>query len=501
MTADPLLRSMRVSLMSVVCDAPARCLVQDFVQFNGYFGCPTCYSKGSSVPTSATGRTTAYPYDTDSSTGHGPLRTHGETVEIAMSAERSGCTDRGVKGFSPLLAIPKFDIIRGVTVDYMHCVLLGVTKKLLNLWTDPSYKDQVWYIGSMSARMNERLQHISPPHAITRIPRDLAVVAHWKASEYRAFLLFYSIPCLFGILPQAYFEHFLLLVESIHILLGASIARNDLRKASKLLQRLCLSIDFMYHARYESSNVHALLHLSGKVRDLGPLWAHSCFFFEDLNGELRKLFNGTQNVHMQILHSVSVQQKIPELIPLLPLGSEEHAFYMNLTKRQSKGTRLQIADQTYALGSLKRCSVPTEVQDVIEAMYGPVSEFQQFLRIMVGRSVIHSKQYLPETKRNSYTVQYMQDASVRFGHVKYYLQCACATTEVYLAAIDTLDVKSDVVLSHDPTAKLRHICPVVSTTKQSFVPVTDILELCVFLSFKDHGFNCVTVFPNRIERD
>lgn len=47
-------------------------------------------------------------------------------------------------------------------------------------------------------------------------------------------------------------------------------------------------------------NVHQLLHLRELVEDLGPVWSHSCFFFEDLNGYFRDLFHGTQNIDGQV---------------------------------------------------------------------------------------------------------------------------------------------------------------------------------------------------------
>ena len=47
-------------------------------------------------------------------------------------------------------------------------------------------------------------------------------------------------------------------------------------------------------------NLHQLLYLTCSVEDLGPLWSHSCFFFEDLNGEFSDLFNGTQNIDGQV---------------------------------------------------------------------------------------------------------------------------------------------------------------------------------------------------------
>ena len=47
-------------------------------------------------------------------------------------------------------------------------------------------------------------------------------------------------------------------------------------------------------------NVHALLHLPEAVEDLGPLWAHSCFPYENANGELLKLYHGSQSVEKQV---------------------------------------------------------------------------------------------------------------------------------------------------------------------------------------------------------
>ena len=47
---------------------------------------------------------------------------------------------------------------------------------------------------------------------------------------------------------------------------------------------------------------------------LGPPWAHSCFFYEDLNGDIHSMFHGTQNVPSQVLNAVHIQQKLPNLM-------------------------------------------------------------------------------------------------------------------------------------------------------------------------------------------
>ena len=49
--------------------------------------------------------------------------------------------------------------------------------------------------------------------------------------------------------------------------------------------------------RYYAANVH---NYADSVRNLGPLWAHSTFPFEDANGWLRELFHGTRDPQKQV---------------------------------------------------------------------------------------------------------------------------------------------------------------------------------------------------------
>ena len=61
--------------------------------------------------------------------------------------------------------------------------------------------------------------------------------------------------------------------------------------------------------------MHQLVHLVDTVRQLGPLYSHSCFPFEDKNGLLMKMIKCTQNIDQQILIGISFIQKLPELKP------------------------------------------------------------------------------------------------------------------------------------------------------------------------------------------
>ena len=55
---------------------------------------------------------------------------------------------------------------------------------------------------------------------------------------------------------------------------------------------------------------------------------HSCFPFESYNGNLLKLFHGTENVELQIVSAVAISQSLPSLkLKLIP-GSTEEDFFL-----------------------------------------------------------------------------------------------------------------------------------------------------------------------------
>ena len=68
------------------------------------------------------------------------------------------------------------------------------------------------------------------------------------------------------LLPQAYYDHFLMLSEAIHILLLDSITPELLNRAEGLLVNFCANMGKLYSQRYELPNFHLLIHLMDSVR-------------------------------------------------------------------------------------------------------------------------------------------------------------------------------------------------------------------------------------------
>ncbi len=91
----------------------------------------------------------------------------------------------GVKGLSPLHILPSFDVVEGVSIDYMHCVLEGVGKRLCNLWFEGS-SGVPYHIGRHAELVDQRLRSIKPPYEITRTPRSIHFRKRWKGTYTHA---------------------------------------------------------------------------------------------------------------------------------------------------------------------------------------------------------------------------------------------------------------------------------------------------------------------------
>lgn len=71
---------------------------------------------------------------------------------------------------------------------------------LATLWFDKSHEQEIFSISSRVVEVDRRLMAIKPPSFIPRLQRSLSEISHYKAVELKNFLLFYSLPCLIGIL-------------------------------------------------------------------------------------------------------------------------------------------------------------------------------------------------------------------------------------------------------------------------------------------------------------
>lgn len=494
----------RGMLLCGTCDLPAKAIVYNMLQFNGYHGCSHCKQSGKQLSTTAGsgGKVHIYPYIQENPLG--PLRTNDETESHSRKAVDTTKPECGVKGPSWLCTVPRYNVIDGNVVDYMHCVLLGVTKMLLKLWFNSEHSKELWYCGNQVEKADSKLLQIKPPTTITRVPRSIQQHrSYWKASEYRAWLLFYSLPVMLNILPTEYLAHHMLLVESVFILLQNSITHAMVKKAEAMIKHYCFKMHVYYSEKCMTANVHHLLHLPHVVAKFGPLFAYSCFPFESMNGNLLRLIKGTQHVDQQIIEAIGIRQKLPQIVEAqLVSGTEADTLYHQMTDvSYQPESSVAIGSDCIGLGSVEHRSSllnPTHQQALMKVTSS--KNLGIFKKIALGKLVLHSLQYTRVKKRNNYTIKYQYSHISFHGEVLYFITDYLQTFAIVAPFVTQMSVfPSDEITD----CTLPHICVYRSKDEQLIhaIPVSS-LNLCISISFKEFPSTFFIVEqPNSYESD
>jgi len=216
-----------------------------------------------------------------------------------------------------------FDVIKSVSLEYMH----------LAYWVYLSQKSSFDLSQSNMAEIERRFKNIEVPSEIHREPRGLNEMKHWKGTWFTYICVHdFNVYFCFSIGIQnmdivLFFTRnawhlgrriLAAFCEALWLLLQSVVSEDDIAKAERMLQHFCFKFSAFYgdskvvygkysylnctHVgdRYCTANVHGLLHLADAVRNFGPLWAHSAFPFEGINGWLGDLYHGTREPQKQV---------------------------------------------------------------------------------------------------------------------------------------------------------------------------------------------------------
>lgn len=487
------------TILTCTCDLPARCLVTNSIQFNGKFSCWFCLQQGETYHTSGGGHCHVFPFQVENPKG--PARTCKEIkndVYAAVKNIRDGKKDyiaRGVKGPFWFMFLKHFDFLNGVVIDYMHGVCSGVMKMMLGLWFGKENKGNASSYYNCRSKVNDYLLKIKPTVFITRVPRSLDDIVHWKASEYRNFLLYWGVPILKCVLNNMHMLHFCTLVKSLHILSLERITEADLIVAENCLFHFVKYIPELYSPRNMTMNVHQLLHLTDCVRATGPLFANNCFVFEDLNGYILQHIHGTQGVDTQIINSVNIIQAIPILREKHTDDPDVLQFYKDLQQQHHK-TGQEIEAGIFNVGSaVYKTLSGVELNCILDMFTLSSTTVTSFSKIfIVNLSYIYSQSYKRITKRNQSVVKYTNQISkkVCFGSVKEFIQFTdTANCIKNVAFVEPFDC------NYNQDDKIHKVIPKKECIE--VIPVTAILKICVFVEVARNSYVCE--IPNKYDRD
>ena len=325
-------------------------------------------------------------------------------LEYAKKATTSGKPLQGVKGASILSLLPNFDIIRSFIPDYMHCVLLGVVRQFITIWTESCNRNKPYCIKD-TAVVDQLLKLIRVPDEINRLPRSLADRKFWKATEFRSFLLIYSPVILLDVLPKKFYAHWLLLSNGIRLLFQDTVTPVMVNTSRKCLLKFVSLIPEMYGCENVSYNVHILTHLPDAVLSWGPLWSHSAFAFEDMIGILKSMYHGTQLIPKQIFKYFSAWNKLSNYTVLLMHSHDSVVDMFSKFSASSKSVWLGAGNRTFA-------GLRQSATNISEFQLAAVKDFlhldctssitcQAFDRFLINDKVFSTDGYASNFRRNN----------------------------------------------------------------------------------------------------
>ena len=254
-----------------------------------------------------------------SSTQNGNERTAEKILEISdkisegqvLSIEES----KGIKGRSLFLDIPYFDIVLDFPVEYLHCVCLGVGKRMIILTFNVGDNRQRATKRKLSnvEQFNQLMSCVLVVREFSRRARnlDLAVM---KGQEYRNIILFYFELVVICIEPEAKERRLWLLLA--YMIRACVIPNDEYKNIDNAVIEYCGKqfyklYEQLFHARNCSYNTHTLASHLPKMRVHGPLTKTSAFGFESFYGEIRNSFTpGTRSPLKQIFEKILIKRSL-----------------------------------------------------------------------------------------------------------------------------------------------------------------------------------------------
>lgn len=165
-------------LLNLICDLPAKASVLYIKNHSGYFACSKCCQEGDYID-----GTTCYPEINNIKRNNNSFRRQTQ-IQLFHSKEKKSFFEK----------IVGFDMVEDVPIDYMHCVLLGVVKRLIAHskfgWVHgkPPFKLRTSSINSINVAL--KTLHTYIPREFARKPRNIQECKRFKATEFRLLLLY-----------------------------------------------------------------------------------------------------------------------------------------------------------------------------------------------------------------------------------------------------------------------------------------------------------------------
>lgn len=170
------------------------------ISSHGYYGCTKCEIKGTDD-----GSRIIFKFNKKDPKGQ--VRTHDRHLVCLQKSVNNKNDDntKGVIGPCILSSLKYFRPVESTCIDYMHSILEGVTKSLFCFWFE-STNDEEYCLKKYMKQIDNRLLLCKPPTFVSNSPRSIYLYNLWRAHEYLAFVLYYSLPVFRDVMPVNHYN-------------------------------------------------------------------------------------------------------------------------------------------------------------------------------------------------------------------------------------------------------------------------------------------------------
>ena len=308
----------RCALICIGCDLPAGRKTCGFLSYTANLGCSRCYCN---FGTGVFGKR-------DYSRENGTLRSnrkHREDVKTTLacsskSAREHKESELGCR-YSCLLRLPYFDPVRMLIIDPMHNLYMGTAKYIFNsVWVKRNIIDT-----NGIKKINYKITSwvISPEVRFARLPACMEHSSSFTAEQWMIWVNYYSLNCLYGIIPSDHLEVWRHFVLASRLLCKRQLSKDEIKVADALLLRFCSRFQTLYGPQTVTPNIHFHSHLSACIEDFGPMSTFWLFSFERFNGILGDEPTNNRSIELQLLTRFVKDNAHLQLLSSIPSGSIE----------------------------------------------------------------------------------------------------------------------------------------------------------------------------------
>jgi len=290
-----------------VYDKPARADLLNIINSTGFSSCIKCLQIGASEESENGGSRRIFEYNHKNPTG--PKRSSSLYFQHSEEACSSHEIVHGVKGRCILRHLKYYNPLKNTCIDYMHSVLLGVIKTFFKFWFDGD-SSRPYCLKKFMQVIDTRLKKLRPASYVTNTPRSIYCWNKWRAHEYLCFILYFSLPVFYKIVPHSIYVNLAKLVIFLEVILSPKITRNYLTYAQNIIQDFSKELSSLYEKSIMLSGLHELLHLVECTFKFGPLNRVNCFPFEELNRNFLAYVNGKDLIGEEFIKIFSVKQSM-----------------------------------------------------------------------------------------------------------------------------------------------------------------------------------------------